>query len=107
VRNYIAYPWTDKVTVETITFSGSAGDQKLLNVPIGAVAFVVTCPDAVDENDENIFVYQTGGDKKYIPLGNTVGLPSFASSYSYPARVYLSHTAASAYSVFVTYFYPG
>ena len=104
MRNYIAYPWTDRVTTETITFTSTPGNQKLLNIPSGAVAFVITCPDAATEEDEEIFVYQTGADRKYIPVGNTVGLPSFASAYS-SGRVYLSHTAGSEYSVFVTYFY--
>lgn len=104
MRNYIAYPWTDRVTVETITFTGAAGNQQQLTVPSGAVAFVVTCPDATTESDEQIFVYQRAGDKAYIPVGDTIGLPSFASTYS-SGNVYLSHTAASTYSVFVTYFY--
>ena len=106
MRNYIAYPWTDKVTVETITFTAVAGNQQQLTIPSGAIAFVVTCPDAATESDEEIFVYQRAGDKKYIPVGNTSGLPNFASTYS-SGNVYLSHTNATAYSVFVTYFYPG
>ena len=107
MRSYIAYPWTDRVTVETITFTGgSSEEQRQLTIPGGAVAFVVTCPDATTESDEEIFVYQRAGDKKYIPVGNTVGLPNFVSAYS-SGNVYLSHTNASAYSVFVTYFYPG
>lgn len=107
MRNYIAYPWTDRVTVETITFTGgSTEEQRQLTIPSGAVAFVVTCPDAATESDEEIFVYQRAGDKKFIPVGNAAGLPSFASAYS-SGNVYLSHTNASSYSVFVTYFYPG